>query len=192
MFPIHSFEIKKLDEGDYCSGKVLVERKKIGDLNSSYKSGRLHNQLSRLTAHHCDKVVIVLITGSVEEFANSERKKGRQVSKETIHRVVASLLVRDDIRVIWNYHHENGLREMVHIMEAVAANKLDISHTQNHDMLLARFLGVTPSQWTSITKVHGTSICHFCTMTKKDWMKVRGLPVKKIESIMNTLKNGWE
>ena len=187
-----TFEIKKLDEGDFSSDTVLVERKQISDLDSSHNSSRLRTQLSRLTAHRGDKIVILLITGSIEEYAIARKKRGTTINKETLHKVVASLLVRDNIRVIWNYHQENALREMIYIMQAVEEGKLDIPSERNCDMLIARFLNLTPNQWYAVKEAFGPSICHMCDLSKKEWMEVRGLPSKKIDAIMKLLKYGWE
>ncbi len=66
------YEVKALKTGDYLfhsegnpSNRVLVERKHIGDLVSSYISGRLDKQLKRMSE---EKFPILLVTGRIQDI----------------------------------------------------------------------------------------------------------------------------
>jgi len=182
-----------LQEGDYSSGKVIVERKRIADLDGSIK-GRLHDQVSRLCTHHSDKLVILGISGSVEDYImDMERKKpSLKIDEELLHKTVASVLVRDDIRVVWNYQDKKLLKEIVYIMKAVEDDKLDVPSLRNCDMLAARLLNLSKTQYYQIKDTYGTSLCYLCKLSKKQWMCVKGIGAKKADYLIDFFQNGWE
>jgi len=192
QFPEITFTTQALQEGDYSSDKVIVERKKIGDLDGSIK-GRLHDQISRLCTHHSDKLVILAISGSVEDYVmDMERKKPFvKVDEELLHKSVASVMVRDDIRVIWNYHDKKLLKEIVYIIKSVYEDKLDVPHIRNCDMLMARLLNLSKIQYMQIKYTYGTSLCYLCKLSKKQWMSVKGIGAKKADYLIDFFQNGW-
>lgn len=192
QFKSIEFVTAQLGEGDYLSDKVIVERKRIDDFDGSI-SGRLHDQISRLTTHHRDKLVVLGIAGSVDDYIMDMKKRRPKyvVDEERLHKMVASVMVRDDIRVVWHYHDKKMLKEIVYIMQAVEDGKLDVPSVRNCDMLMARLLNVSKDQWYEIKKVYGTSPCFLCRLTKKQLMVVKGIGAKKADTILNFLQYGW-
>ena len=191
-FPDVKFEVKTLIEGDYRSEHVIFERKRIDDLWSSIHDGRFRSQVSRMTTHQCDKVVAYLIVGSIDDFIYKMKKLHMKADENTLHGAIASLLVRDNIRVIHCTNEKHGLKEMVRVMQKIEEdNELNIPAVRDLDMLFARLLNVPKDTWFGIKELHGSSLSHLCSLSSKDFTKVKGIGPKRAKDIVNFLKNGW-
>jgi len=122
-----------------------------------------------------------------------ERKKPFiKIDEELLHKTVASVMVRDDIRVIWNYHDKKLLKEIVYMIKAVDEDKLDVPHIRNCDMLMARLLNISKIQYMQIKYTYGTSLCFLCKLSKKQWMSVKGIGTKKADYLVDFFQNGWQ
>ena len=170
-FPNINFESKQLTTSDYMSKTVCIERKTIGDLWASIQDGRFHEQVNRMATFANEKTVIYLIVGSIEEWEveyESNRKlllkkgiKLRKANKDIIDGCIASLLVRENIRVIVNTNEKLGLKQMVRIIEKIEVEQtLDVPSKRNPDTLAARLLNISLTDWTALKEVHGSSLCH--------------------------------
>lgn len=206
QFPKIKFKVEALKEGDYQSdcenGKppsVVVERKAIGDLYSSVmgskgKKGRFPFQVSRLTTHQCDKIVILLVTGSVDEYVYKMQKLGVTVDRDIIDGIIASVLVRDNIRVIIDYNEKNALKRMIRTMQKVCDGQLDIPAHRNCDALTARLLNITLIQWKSLRNTYGTDLSYIASLSEKQLMDVDGIgkvKARKIREMLTGKCNDW-
>lgn len=186
-----NFEVKALSEGDYGSEHVLIERKTISDLWSSLNDNRFHSQLDRLCTHH-DKVIIYLITGSIDEWLYKMKQLHINVNEDIIDGCIASLLVRCNVRVICDSHEKAALKRMVRmILKVEAEGVLDMPSKRNPDMLAARLLNVSKTEWFAIKEMFGSSLCFLCNVSEKDLCKVKGIGPKKAKNIIQIMKHGW-
>lgn len=185
------FTGKALEEGDYASEHVLIERKSISDLWSSLQDGRFYTQLDRLCTHS-DKVIIYLITGSIDEWLYKMKQLHINVNEDIIDGCIASLLVRSNVRVICDSHEKAALKRMVRmIIKIEDENVLDLPSKRNPDMLTARLLNISKAEWFAIKEMYGTSLCFLCNLSEKDLLKVKGIGPKKAKSILQIIKHGW-
>lgn len=206
QFPKIKFKIEALKEGDYQSDcetgrppSVLCERKAIGDLYSSVmgskgKKGRFPFQVSRLTTHQCDKVVILLVTGSVDEYIYNMKKLHVTIDPDIIDGIIASVLVRDNIRVIVEYDEKNALKRMVRVMQKICDEQLDVPAHRNCDALTARLLNITLVQWKAIREAYGTDLSYIASLSEKQLMDVNGIgkvKARKIREMLTGKCNDW-
>jgi len=180
-----------LVEGDIQSKTVLVERKTIPDLWASLNDGRFKSQVSRITTHQCDKVVIFLITGSIDEWVFKMRKLKINVNENMIDGAIASLLVRDNIRLLIDSNEKRALKRLVRMITKIEEEDvLNIPSARNTDMLMARYLNIPKDTWFDIKDMYGGSIRHLCSLTEKDLLKVRRIGKIRAKKIISILKNG--
>jgi len=206
QFPKIKFKIEVLKEGDFlgeCENNknlgILVERKYIGDLYSSVmgtkgKKGRFPFQVSRLTTHQCDKVVILLVTGSIDEYIYKMQKLGITIDRDVIDGIIASVVVRDNIRVIVDYDEKNALKRMVRCMQKICDEQLDIPAHRNCDALMSRLLNISLVQWKALRDTYGTDLSYIATLSDKELMEVDGIgkvKARKIREMLNGKCNDW-
>lgn len=148
-FPKHEFILQKLDEGDFASDNVLVERKEIADFFQSTYSHRLKDQVSRIASHE-DKYTFILIHGNMEQFlrAIDEVEVGlpREKISSIMYASLASITCRERVHIVWCEDICDGLISMVKFMECAASGDYMVPLKREPDRLFARFLGVTPLQ----------------------------------------------
>ena len=125
-----AYKREALETGDYMiripEGEITVERKQMTDLIGSLMSGRLEEQLKRLSQH---KVPILVITGS---FSNYKRyAKFKHFSQSHIEGAIASCIVKYGLRsVIWiqsakDKPHDTGINITARILQKIAEGKID-------------------------------------------------------------------
>lgn len=194
-FPEHTFKWQKLDEGDFDSGRVLVERKTIADLYTSIigmngKPGRLPSQLSRLATHD-DKILFVLITGNVDEYIDRMKNEfGVTISPDIIVGTIASIAYRERIHIMWIEDHFNGLTEMIRFMQGVEEGKHMVPSKREPDNLLARYLGVSISEIQEM-KLRFGSLQNIMNASETDLQKVYGIGKAKSAKIKKLLTHPW-
>lgn len=198
-FPEIYFDYKRIEEGDYVSDHVMVERKTIADLWSSIHDGRFHSQVNRMMTHNPEKVIIYLVVGSVEEWAykmEELRSKGiisTKVNPELIDGCIASLIVRENIRVICDTNELLGLNRVIKIMKKIEVEDvLNIPSQRDPDMLAARVLNINKRDWYAIKGKYGSSFAYLSTLSVKDFMTLPGFGKVKSEKVHNILQLGWE
>lgn len=209
-FPNVTFEVKKLDEGDYLAecdngqSMVLVERKQIGDFYSSImekrilkdgtRKNRMRDQVERISVAQSNSVVIYLITGDQNKFVEQMQNINQKVDVDILDGAIASLLVRDNIRVIIDYSDKGGLKRMVRIMQKICDGQLDLPKMRNCNMLAARLLNITRRQWNALKELHGTDLTYIASISEKELMKIEGigkLRAKKIKEILTGTSEDW-
>lgn len=192
QFPDVNFTFKTLQEGDFQSKSCIIERKSIDDLWNSIHDGRFRTQVSRICTHQCDKVVMYLILGSVDDYIAKMNNFHIKIDEDLIHGAVSSLLIRDNIRVLCYSNEKQGLKQMVKSIKKIEEeNILNFPSSRDCDMLMARILNVPKTTWFNIKDVHGSSLSHLCTLSAKEFLKIPGIGPKKSKFIYDTLHNGW-
>lgn len=192
-FPNHSFERIKLDEGDFESPKVLVERKTISDLYSSIvgskgKKGRFEDQILRLSCH--EKVVLLMVTGNMVDFLTNESDRGRDINPSIIYGAMGSVSCRENIHVWWFEHEWNALIAMVSFMQKVDEGAYKMPSRRDPDILLAKYFRLTPTQWKYVKK-NFNSLLELSEATDKELMKINGIGRTKAKGIKELVNSCW-
>lgn len=197
-FPTHEFILQKLDEGDFASDNVLVERKEIADFFQSTYSHRLKDQVSRIASHE-DKYTFILIHGNMEQFLRAIDEVEVGLAREKISSIMysslASVACRERIHIVWCEDICDGLISMIKFMECAASGNYMIPLKREPDRLFARFLGVTPAQANQI-KLMWPNIHEFardCEETDiiKRLCSIRGIGTVKANLIVDLLQGSW-
>ena len=197
-FPKHEFILQKLDEGDFSSDNVLVERKEIADFFQSTYSHRLKDQVSRIASHE-DKFTFILIHGNMEQFLRAIDEVEVGLAREKISSIMyaslASVTCRERVHIVWCEDICDGLISMVKFMECAASGDYMVPLKREPDRLFARFLGVTPTQaeqiklmWPNIQEfasdcMNPDIIARLCT--------IRGIGTVKATLIVNLMLESW-
>lgn len=189
-FPKTRFEVTALQEGDYMSERVLVERKTVADLRSSIlgtkdKTGRFIKQLERMATHD-SQIVVIMITGNMEKYTADMRKIGIEIDQEILYGELASCACRYGCQVWWFENEWDGMIAMVKYMKKVEEGKLNVPSRRDPDVLAARLLGVTLFQWKELKK-NFHSITSIALADEKDLMKIKGIGDKKARKIKRIL-----
>jgi len=156
-FPDLSIHRATLRDGDYATNKVLVERKTIGDLYTSitgYKGhkGRFPQQVDRMATHTNDQIVVVMITGSVKDYADTMKAIGVTINQDIIYGEVASIHCRYKIPPLWIQDEWSAMIHMVKFMKKVDEGKIDVPTKRDPDILTARLLGISINQWADLKR----------------------------------------
>lgn len=125
-----SYKIETLITGDYevrtKEGDVTVERKTVTDFIGSLMSGRLEQQMRRLSEKNCP---MLLITGSFNDYL--KYAKDSHFTQDQMIGAIASCIVKYGLRsVIWiqrsdsNPHH-TGLGLLSKLLMKMKEGKLD-------------------------------------------------------------------
>lgn len=189
-FPNTKFQVTALQEGDYMSERVIVERKTVADLRSSIvgtkgKDGRFIKQLERMSTHN-DQIVVVMVTGSVEKYIKDMKKIGLEIDQEILYGELASCSCRYGVQLWWFDNEYDGLITMVKFMKKVEEGKLGVPSRRDPDVLAARLTGVTLYQWEELKRKFG-SIVSVALADENQLTKVRGIGEKKAKKIKRAL-----
>ena len=185
-FPNVKFKEVALKEGDimiHCETddglKILIERKTVGDLYGSVmgskgKKPRFPSQCVRLLTHQTDTVVILLITGDINEYCNfMKKRKGVIIDPSVFDSIIASVMVRYNIRVLVDHDDLNGIKRAIKVGMKICEGNLDIVAQRNLDALISRFLNITLVQWSNIRKMYGTDLTYIANGA--DLTQVQGI-----------------
>jgi len=132
--------------GDYMirvpEGEITVERKQMTDFIGSLMSGRLEDQLRRLSEH---KVPILVITGSFSDYKRFAKFK--HFSQSHVEGAIASCIVKFGLRsVIWiqsakDDPHGTGIKITASMLKKISEGKID----KIPDRKLKRFKTESPA-----------------------------------------------
>jgi ERCC4-type nuclease len=194
-FPQHNFIQRKLDEGDFESSRVLVERKEIKDLYGSImgskgKPGRLPAQVKRLSLHD-EKIILLLITGNMQnEMRMLDKELGIQMNPEIIHGTLASIACRERIHIMWIEDEWNAIIEVVKFMQKVDEGKYMIPGRREPVALMARYLGINTTQMEILmSKYH--CIGELSKADAKELQRIPGIGKAKSSTIIERLNVAW-
>lgn len=190
-FPNDKVIVKKLDEGDYETSKVIVERKTVADLYSSIvgtknEPGRLFNQVSRLSGH-TDKVIVIMVTGNVNDFTDRMKKLHVNVNLNIIYGAMASISCRDRIHFLWFDNEWNGFITLINFMRKVDDGEYMIPHRREPDMLMAKYLNIRPKEFIEI-KNKFKSLKELSEATDQELTQIFGVgktKAKRIRELMH-------
>lgn len=191
------FTFEALREGDFMTEHVLVERKRIDDLYHSKigdgkKVGRLDDQRARLSTHQGDKIVIFLITDDIDEWIAKEAKYGKVINRSVVDGIIASLVVRDDFRVIMGAHEHGALRTMISLFKKIELlGELNIPAIRHPDSHMAKLLDIPLTDWLTCKSVYGTSLKHLASLSPKDFEKLHNWGKVKSKKVHNILQHGF-
>lgn len=182
-----NFEVKKLDEGDYLiSDSVIVERKRVDDLYSSIMDGRLKSQLCRLTTNYQNKLIILFIHGSLEEYAKEQRIKRKVfINSKLVFSALAEAMC-SGVLVCWVEDKKNGTDLLINYILDVGEGKWLVPFTCDGDLLLAKLLKINRTQVGELLKAH-KSIVGIAKASETSLMKVKGIGEKKAKYIKGVL-----
>lgn len=195
LFPEHTFIWQKLDEGDYQSDRVLVERKTINDLYGSImgtrdKKGRLPDQVSRLALRE-DKIVYIWVTGNLQEQMKTlEREVGVRINPQVIYGQLASLMIRERIHVAWMDDEWEALATMVKFMQKAEEGKYMVPTKREPNNLTARLLQITPMQAEHMRILFG-SISNIAVQPEDQLQRIVGIGPAKAANIKRILNEPW-
>jgi len=193
VFPQHNFIKTKLDEGDFETEHVLIERKSMNDLYLSITGKRTDNG-SRLESQMCrlgcrsDKIVCYLITGDINEFASSFR--GNNLNINVIYGAIGSLCARERFHIIWVPDDYDGLNVMVKIMKTVEDGKYMVPSRREPNQLMARLLKVTPLQMEALMIMFG-SVYGISNASLSELTRLHGIGPGKAKFIKDALNSRW-
>jgi ERCC4-type nuclease len=193
VFPNHIFEKATLQEGDYSTDKVLVERKTVADLYGSIvgngsKPGRLIKQVSRISCH--DKVLVILVIGNISSFIENMKKIGIKVNVDILYGALASISCRERMHVLWMEEEWNALITMVRLMQKIEDDEYMVPSRRDPDVLLARYFKITLKQLKELKSKYPT-INDIANATEKDLMSIKGIGKVKAKGIKELIYNGW-
>lgn len=119
-----------LDTGDYQivvpEGRITIERKQMTDFIGSLMSGRLEDQLRRLSEHEVPGLVI---TGSFTDY--KRYAKFKHFTQDHVEGAIASCVVKFGLRfVIWiqsdkDNPHATGINITSKILKKISEGKID-------------------------------------------------------------------
>lgn len=125
-----AYKKEALPTGDYQirvpEGEITIERKQMTDFIGSLMSGRLEEQLRRLSEH---KIPILLITGSFNDYKRFAKFK--HFSPDHVAGAIASCVVKFGLRsVIWiqsdkDNPHATGIKIATKVLQKIAEGKID-------------------------------------------------------------------
>lgn len=132
--------------------------------------------------------MIYLITGDIKEWYIKERTAKRRVNMEAIHGAIASLLVRNNIRVICDTDDKLGLKRAIKIIQKIELDGvLNFPSSRDPDCLCARLLNLDLITWFELKKLYGSSLKYISTLTKKDLQQVPNIGPAKAKNILEIL-----
>jgi len=183
-----TFNVTKLNEGDFATTKCLFERKKIGDLYSSIMDGRLASQCCRL-AQHDDKIIGLVIYGDIEAYKKEQRIKRKVfINDKIMTSAVAEMACRYNLVIIWAEDYKVAFSLMVNFMCDVDEGKWQIPTRCTEEILSARLLSITLLQYRELCKICGTkSLCKIAQCTTATYQRVKGIGEKKAANIKSVL-----
>ena len=123
------YNVEALKTGDYLfyddnrDVRILVERKTVSDLVGSFRSGRLKDQMKRMSE---EAVPILLITGDPKEL-----ERYVKIDKNIVSKIMSDAVVKFGFKsVIWmigvgQETHEKGLVFMAEMLKNMELGNLD-------------------------------------------------------------------
>ena len=165
--------------GDYIlTPEIVVERKSISDLISSFRSGRLYTQCKSMLQHY--KIAVVLIEFdsmahfSMEPFKDIRMRKGTRIQREVQENIAALVLRFPKLKLIWSaspLHTAQifkGLKEMEPEPDPIEC--LKAGQTVMLDSVAVSMLealpGLTPSNSFLITK-YASNFVELCSLSEE-------------------------
>lgn len=188
--------VRQLETGDIVcfndqepEHQVVIERKRLDDLVSSYYQPRLAEQFERMSN---EKFAILIITGNWED---SIRKIPHKVMPQLVEEVISMAVIQYNFRcVIWMIDkvadvHSSGFITMVKCIQKVVDGNLD-AIPQNRVKLskdlrinfLRQALGLSSNVTKNLLKKYGT-VNNVLKLTDAELIRISGIGPAKVKTI---------
>lgn len=193
-------EVKQLITGDVIvfndaepEVQIIIERKRLDDLISSYYSGRIAEQFERMSE---EKFAILLVTGNLQDtLRKMPNKISNRVMPQILEEVMSMAIIQYNFRsVVWMIDgitnvHESGYITLVKCcqkivqgqMDAIPQKKVLLSKDLRINTLRAMF-GLDSGSAKNLLKKYGT-VRKVISLTDAELMKVKGLGPAKVKTI---------
>ncbi len=189
-------EIKQLVTGDViCSSdaepenKIVIERKRLDDLISSYYSGRIGDQFERLSH---EKFAVLIVTGN---FKDVVKKIPHRIMPQIVEEIMAMAIIQYNFRsIIWiidgvaDVHH-NGYVTLVKSVQKVISGQLDAIPQKKSKLssdlrvnALRHMLGLDTTSAKALLKKYG-SVMEVLKLTDSQFLSVKGVGPAKLKMI---------
>ena len=195
------YTIDTLQTGDLKiitpEGSVTVERKQMTDFIGSLLSGRLEEQMRRLSKETCPGL---LITGSFAEYR--QHAKTTKFTMDHVIGAVASCVVKYGLRfVIWiqsvdTQPHATGVALTAKIIKKIAEGKLDNipdrklrNYEENPQREIVRILFGVPSNVAQELLNNFKCIRRIMAATDDDLIKIKGMGHTRIAKMRKILED---
>jgi len=178
-----------LTYGDYLTDHAVVERKSIIDLMTSMFDKRFEQQSEGLSARMNEegKLGFLLVHGSIDEAYQVKKDFGGP-DPMVIFGAASSLVVRNNLQLIWIESDHHAVVTMVKILRKIEEGKWSKPRVRNVPTLIARMLGVTEGELKGLMKTFG-SLTNIGLATDKDLQKVFGIGPRKAREIRRVMNS---
>lgn len=177
--------------------QVLIERKRLDDLISSYYGTRMNEQFARMSE---EKFAVLIITGNLEDVL---KKIPFRVMSQVVEEVIADAIIKYNFRsVVWlidkvaDVHH-SGFVTMVKCIEKVVMGQLDVIPEKKNKLAkdlrintLKQLFGLDTPTCRNLLIKHGT-VNQILKLTDDELLKVKGLGPAKIKTIRFILNESF-
>lgn len=180
-----TYEIKGLPEGDFLTDRVIIERKKVKDLQASLIDGRYTGQTNKM-ATHVDKIKVFLIIGNLKDEIQAMRRYKINANELTLINAVASAGYRYGFYVIWSHDMKEAMRVMLSFVSGIHDNKFCEPVNAFPTVLMARYLGITKQAMEQLVKDHG-NIQTIMNLPEGQLIKYDGIGKKRAKQIKTRL-----
>lgn len=193
------YSLESLPCGDYAAedrdgNRVVIERKEIKDLLQSAFSGRLDEQMKKLSS---EQLPILVVTGGINEYY--EAVPDSKFTRDQLYGMFGSIIVRYGIRcLIWHEGvnaHEEGLGIIYKICHKVAESKLDkipmrkTREFSNRVGFLRILLNCPEDVARKLIKKY-SSIMKIVSLNDKELLKNKGIGPLRVKRLREIMGNG--
>ncbi len=193
-FPGLKVSREPLFAGDYRSDTCLFERKTINDLygsvmGSNGKQGRLWKQMEKLATY--DEVRVgILITGNMVGTCQKMQSIGIKMDPDLLYGTIGEIGSRYGYEVMWVEDELSGIISMVKYMTKCDKGLYGVPKRYDPDILTARLLRVTLTQWLDLKKKFKT-LEGLGQASERDVRMVYGIGPAKAKYIAKVLNDKW-
>ena len=198
------YKVAALPTGDYLfynkdnpKQRVLIERKNIGDLVSSYIDGRLKSQFKRMAE---EPFPILLVTGTIKDLRG---KLPFKPDERLVEKVLAEAVIRYGFRsIIWivggfKEPKTEGLLFAVNALKELANNNLDnipdkkIVRKGNPSISTIKILLNIPSNVAEALLIKFGTVRTIIDATDKQLLSVEGVGITRVKRIREILDGNF-
>lgn len=189
-------EIRQLMTGDVVvyndeepEVQVVIERKRLDDLLSSYYQPRMAEQFERLSN---EKFAILIITGNLEDVL---KKIPFRVMTQIVEEIISMAVIQYNFRsVIWMIDkvadvHQSGFIMMIKCIQKIVNGQMDAIPQRRVKLskdlrvnTIRQMFGLDSSSAKNLLKKYGT-VRAILNLMDTDFLKVKGIGPAKLKTI---------
>ncbi len=190
------YKIQQLETGDVIvfndqepEIQVVIERKRLDDLISSYYQPRMAEQFERLSN---EKFAVLIITGNLEDVL---KKIPFHVMSQIVEEIIATAVVQYNFRsVVWMIDkvadvHHSGFIMMIKCIQKIIDGQLDAIPQKNSKLskdlrvnTIRQMFGLSANIAKALLKKYGT-VRKILNLADTDLMKIHGIGPAKVKVI---------